>query len=214
MLPFDYSHWKVLDTIRILAQAQQEISRTDVSGFFENYKGAPDIADWMLSQYAVRYELSSTEKEEVMYHPLGTALREYGRPGGQAEWESFVRRLIRTAVNIHAPMPRGDWYKPQKYPWVMSPHGTPLDELFTYTQTAWEAKAAANAWLRILSTEGYDVLTYLENEKSLHATQPPITISNRYNPRIPMQLVFDLEHHPSVYAERWIDPTSSAFLLR
>ena len=214
MLPFRYSHFRVLDTVKILAQAQQELSRTDISEFFENYKGPSDTADWMLSQYAVRYELTSTEQEEEMYHPLGTALREFVRQEDQAGWKLLIRRLIRTGVDIHAPMPRGLWFDPQDHQYVLSQHGTPLDELFTYIHTPWEAKVAADAWLQILSSEGYDIRAYLEKEKSLHATRPPIASPHRFHAQTPKELVFDMGENPSVYAERWIDPESSAFLLR
>ena len=205
---------RIVDTLRILAQAQQEISRTDVSQFFNYFSGPADVADWMLSQDAVQYELFSSEQEGDLYHPLGTALREYARQEDQAGWESFVRRLIHTGVDLHAPIPRGHLFDPQGYPCVLSPHGTPLDELFAYTHTPWEAKAAADAWLQILSTEGYDIRAYLEKEEALHATTPAITSPNSYYQRTPKDLIFDLGEYPSVYVEIWIDPESSTFLLR
>lgn len=129
-----------------------------------------NVADWMLSRYAVQYELSSSEQEEAFYHPLGTALREYARQEDLAGWESFIRRLIRSGVDVHTAIPRPRRFNPQEYPCVLSPHGTPLDELFTYLHTPWEAKAAADAWLQILSTEGYDIRACLETEKALHTT--------------------------------------------
>ena len=212
--PDDY-YQDHLDTCRILAQSQQEISRTDVSQFFEALSGPVGLADWMLSQYAVQYELSHTEQEEVIYHPLGTALRGYGEQyKDKEEWESFIRRLIRMRVDIHAPMPRHYHFDPQEYPCALSPYGTPLDELFTHVHTSWDAKVVADAWLRILSSEGYNVLAYLENEKALHATQLPLTCHYRCYGKVPMQLIFDLGEDPSVYAEPWIDPESSTSIIR
>ena len=205
---------RAVDTSRILAQAQQEISRTDVSQFFKYYEGPTDVVDLMLSQYAVQYEILSIEREEVIYHPLGTALREYGRREEIAGWELLIRKLIRTGIDVHVPIPRAEGFDSRDHPCALNPYGTPLDELFAYTYTLWEAKAAADAWLLILSSEGYDILDYLENEKVLHATQPPITCPHFCWERKPMQLVFDLGEAPSVYAEPWIDPESSTFLIR
>ncbi len=206
-----------VDTVRILAQAQEDISSTNVSLFFECYYGPADAAYWMLSLYSVQYEILLAENEGEIYPPLGSALRAFGRGEDQTGWETFIRRLISIGINIHARVPRGRCFDPYQYPYPLSPYGTPLDELFTNTGTAVEAKSAGDAWLQILSTEGYDVLAYLEHEEALHATQPPITcpsicyLSDMRD--VPRQLVFDLGENPTVYAEPWMDPESSIFLV-
>lgn len=131
-----------------------------------------------------------------------------------AEWESIIRKLLRIRVDIHAPVPRGENLGPHYRPCNLSPYGTPLDELFEYTRTSGEANDAADAWLYILSTEGIDVLTYLEKENNLHDTWPRLTYPRRYMNYMPRQLVFSLGEAPVLYADWWIDPESSASLIR
>lgn len=206
----------------------QEFSGADLSHFFAGLE-LPNsaLANYVLSLDSVQYVLAS---EGCLYPALGSALKKYGsfftghsvfRAHSEdpllADWESLIRRLLQIGVDIHAPVPRGRYIKPDSYPCTLSPYGTPLDELFGATRTAGEAKDAADAWLQILSTEGIDVLTYLEKEKALHDTQPIFTCHHRrwdYEPLKPRQLVFSLGEAPSVYADWWIDPESPASLIR
>ena len=64
------------------------------------------------------------------------------------------------------------------YPCKILKYGTPLDELFCRTKTPFEGEEAADRWLQILSSEGYDVVAYLEEELALHAQQMQLTYSN------------------------------------
>lgn len=41
--------------------------------------------------------------------------------------------------------------------------------------TPLEGKAAADRWLDILSSEGYDIIAYIEEEQAVHASQRLIT---------------------------------------
>lgn len=183
------------------------------------------LVDYVLSLDSVQYVLAS---EGCLYPALGSALRNYGTLFADddsvslayakqpllATWESLIRRLLQIGVDIHAPVARGYYFEPDSYPCTLSPYGTPLDELFTVTKTAGEAKDAADAWLQILSTEGIDVLTYLEKEKALHDTQPIFTCPKRCWDYKPRQLVFGLGEAPAVYADWWIDPESPASFIR
>ena len=221
---------RAIETMRILAQAQ-EFSSTDVSEFLtlctSNRLG---IAEYMLSLASVREDLIYADEGINLYPALGPALRHYGAhvtsdlvkweyPGQAltAKWESIIRKLLHIGVDIHAPVPRGNFFhssQSESYPCTLSTHGTPLDELFTYTNTAGEAQDAADAWLQILSTEGVDVLAYLEKEVALHATEPIFTCSHYSCDYLPRQLVFNLGEAPNVYADWWIDPECSTYHVR
>lgn len=155
---------------------------------------------------ALRYYGRHFNTGSVIHEPLGKVF--------SAKWESVIRRLLRIGVDVHAPVPREDSFQPDAYPCSLNPYGTPLDELFALTTTADEAKNAADAWLHILSTEGIDILTYLDKEKALHATRPMFTCPQRSCNYTPRQLVFSLGEAPSVYADWWIDPECSTFLVR
>lgn len=204
-----------MDTIKILAQAQEYFSSTDVSDFFKDHHGSPEPAAFMLSLDSVRYELSCTGHEDRIYPALARALHEYGRAqyesdvhGDLAGWESIIRRLIRIGVDIHAPIPCID----DQY--ALSRHRTPLDGLFTRATTPGQAKSTADAWLHILSTEGYDVRSYLEYEEAFHAMQWSLYEPEPYSYGPILQLIFDFSESPSVFVDWWIDPESSTFLVR
>lgn len=212
--------------VRALPHVQEEFSSADLSICFENYETDPGLADYVLSLDSVQYVLAS---EGCLYPALGSVLRTYGSLFADnsvsraytkqrlAKWNPLVRRLLQIGVDIHAPVSRGYYFEPDSYPCALSPYGTPLDELFAATRTAGEAKDAADAWLQILSTEGIDVLTYLEREKALHDTQPMFTSpcpSWPYQDYQPRQLVFSLGEAPAVYADWWIDPESPAPFIR
>lgn len=224
---------RAIDTMRTLAQAQDEVSRTDVSGVIGCCAfGRVEIAEYLLSLDLVRETFVFNEWREDLYPELGVALRGYGLHNtnnsvdwlfpaqiNQAKWESLIRKLLHLGVDVHAPLPRRDFFHPfqsESYPCTLSPHGTPLDDLFTYTTTAGEAKEVADAWLQILSTEGIDIAAYLEKEKALHATQAMFTYPRYCNEYyyLPRQLVFRLEEAPTVHADWWIDPECSTFLVR
>ncbi len=181
----------------------------------------------MLSLDTVQQELILIEGGESHYPVLGAALRKYGcffasdsagwrnsGPTFLSEWESIIRRLLRSGVDVHAPVPRGYDFQPGNYPCTLDPYGNPLDELFMRISTAAEAKDAADAWLRILSTEGKDIMTYLEKEKALHDTRPVFTCPHWYFISPPRRLVFSLGEAATVYADWWIDPECSASLVR
>ncbi len=214
-----------LDIARTLSEAQEDISSTDMFGFFFTNRD-PKFVEFLLSLDTVQQELILIEGVESHYSLLDAALRKYGcffasdtagwrNPGPKflSEWESIIRRLIRIGVDFHAPVPRYS-VQPDDYPCTLGPYGTPLDELFTCTRTAAEAKDAADAWLRILSTEGKDIVTYLEKEKALHATIPIFTYPRLYYRYPPRQLIFSLGEAATVYADWWIDPECSTSLLR
>lgn len=51
----------------------------------------------------------------------------------------------------------------------------PIRRAFLTTMTPLEGKAAADGWLDILSSEGYDIIAYIEEEQAVHASQRLLT---------------------------------------
>lgn len=134
-------------------------------------------------------------------------------------WESFIRKLLKSDIDLHATAPGGlhapEW---DSYPsylpgWVA--HGTPLDQLLGNTETPYEGHMKAQWWLRILESEGYDARTYLEEEKSLHASHSYSILGAFTQFRGPRRRMrFELEKEPpELHWDWWIDPNSPAFLI-
>ncbi|KAM0794361.1 hypothetical protein BDR22DRAFT_695815 [Usnea florida] len=187
--------------------------------FWMMYDGPVGGAQFMFSQGFVPSHFKLSDDEHT-YPVLATALKKYGEhPLG---WENFLRHLLRKGVDLSSPVLRGwkpsalkNGYGPE-YPCSILDYGTPLDELFSLTETSIEGKAAADGWVSILSSEGYNVQSYLEVEHALHAPQMYLTVPSevsnvRYD--VPRQLIFHWESGPSVSWDWWIDPDSSASLV-
>ena len=129
----------VLDTVRTLALAQDEVSSTDVSRFLAKALSCNlEIADGVLSLDPVRDSLAFTEREEELCPALGAALRNYGAhitsnldfwetqsqihitsnldfwetqsQTYPAKCESIIRKLLRIGVDVHAQVPRGRFF--------------------------------------------------------------------------------------------------------
>lgn len=160
----------MVDTLRLLTQWQTDISPWDISVFWTLYGGPVETAEFMFSQYLIQSEFDVSEGEEH-FPILAAALRVYGSGGWQ--WESFIRRLLRKRVDLHVLISA-------KYLCNVGECGTPLDELFGLTMTPFEGEAAAARWLQVLSSEGYDVMAYLEEEQALHAAQMQSTYSSYF----------------------------------
>ena len=174
----EYESWRV-DTLRLLTQDQNEISLQDMNNFWMMYDGPVEGAQYMFSQGFIPSEFKLSDDEHT-YPVLATALKKYAIY--PSRWEKFLRHLLRKGVELSSPVLRG-WkrsalkggYGPN-YQCSILDHGTPLDELFSLTETSFEGKAAADGWMSILSSEGYDVQSYLEKEQALHATQMHLTV--------------------------------------
>ena len=196
-------------------QAQEDLSDFDFSRWFDDYDGPPEGAELILSQELAQYWISFADKTDPLYPPLASVLRLYAK--NSRSWEPLVRTLIRYGADIHAPVRRslrdpGHY----KYPCPVAQYGTPLDELFMYTLDPLEGERVASSWLQILASEGRDILAYLEMESVLHPrpiqlTHPSYLTVGYDNER---QLIFNLEAHPSVTWDWWINPGCSTYLLR
>jgi hypothetical protein len=83
------------------------------------------------------------------------------------------------------------------------------------TDTPFEARAAADAWLQLLLSEGRDIRKYVEKERDLHVNDEfftwPSWIYHKTEARV---LQFDLGSSPRVWWEWYIDPAASMPELR
>ena len=211
----------------MLAQHQDDISTTDISSVVSSYWGPFEAANMLLSQELLPLGVSDATEDTVSFPPLAMALRSYaawtiqGQTAGSEGWESLIRKLIRRGSDLHAPVPQSHTHVQAWFPSQRPYYLTPLDELFTSTGTPAEAKSAADGWLRILSSEGYDVVAYLKKEMDLHAPQFQLTFPSKGSMYfsgpyfLPRELTFVLDDsQPSVYWDWWIDPASSTYLIR
>lgn len=168
-----------LDTLRLLMQSQNCISSRDVYLFWMWFQGSVETAEYMFSQDLIQTRSDISDGEDV-YPILATTLRAFGE--GFSQWDRFLRLLLRKNSSLHSPVPRNGGIEylnnllSLNYPCKALEFGTPLDELFLRTNTPFEGEAIANRWLQVLSSEGIDVVAYLEEETALHAQQMQLTI--------------------------------------
>ena len=133
-----------------------------------------EAAEFMWSQDFIPSESDVSDDEEG-FPILATASREFGRD--PSEWECFLRLHLRKHADLHSPVPRfkpirdSDKINDSLFPCRILDYGTPLDELFAWTMTPFEGEAIAHRWLQVLSSEGFDLVAYLEEELALHAEQ-------------------------------------------
>lgn len=200
----------IVDTLRVLSQAQTDFSQNDIRYFAWFYYGPPSGIEFLLLQHA---NLTSTEGEEdevVSAYAFAKAVTLFGE--GYSQWESVIRQLIRGGVYIH-----GRVHKRQIEPWYYETLqatkvlGTPLDELFEGTNTPLEARTISKSWIRILVSEGFDILAYLQEEITIHTAQHLLTWSNDLDYR---KLIFQLGENPGVWWDWQLHPESGALLVR
>ena len=203
--------------IRSLAQTQEIFSTADVERCAFAYCGPPQGVEFILSQ---QWEIQDGPAQGVAYgsaHHFAAAVRNYGI--GNRAWEPLIRKFIRKGVDIHARV-NGRWtclsgrqaYDVSNAGYTR-PTGTPLDELFLHTSDPSGGKETAEAWLRILSSEGYDVQAYLLEEVAIHAAQNQLTWISRPVPCC-RRLCFEMGETPGVWWEWCPDPLSHIPLVQ
>ena len=189
----------MIEIARLLMGAQKDISEFDISKWFYEYDGPPEGAEFILSQDLARYYIRFRDDSEPFCPALVSILHLYAKD--PQPWEPVIRSLIRSGADVHAKVRRDLTLLDQsKYLCPVREYGTPLDELFKYTIEPLEGQEAANGWLQILASEGYNILGYLEKESDWHPGPMQLTIPSRLpigyaNER---RLVFDWTVHPSV----------------
>ena len=87
---------------RLLAHNQEDLSAVDVSHYFQGYRGPPEGAELILSEYPVQYDRRSLDDDYYGkgYPTLAAILRAYARE--PSPWESILRALIRRGADLHA----------------------------------------------------------------------------------------------------------------
>lgn len=198
----------IVDTLRVLSQAQTDFSLADMERFMRLYRGPPLGVEFLLLQNTNLAGTLDQDDKTKSALAFVTAVSLFGN--GFTQWESVIRKLIREGVNIHGQI-RGSWSKPWYADDSKSVLGTPLDELFVYTNTPFEAQIVGKSWLHTLSSEGYDILAYLNEEIALHTPQYLLTWPTYYYSR---KLVFQLGDNPSVWWDWQLDPDSGAIIVR
>ena len=196
--------------LRLLIRNQDEMSLSDLDAFWNSYWGPVEGAEFIFKQNLIQYE---TPHNEIQSPPLATALRQFGRGG--TGWDPFLRLLIRTGADLHAPV-RSLLQRSLGYSGGVPKYGSPLDELFFYTKTPFEGEKVARHWLQILEDEGCNILAYLKEEFELRAagaanrelTYPAAGIT-----RTLRQLKFYWGTSPYVSWDWWIDPDSPISLV-
>lgn len=229
----------IVDTYRVLARNQDDVSAHDLSRLILWDSSPPDGVDILISHSSLQYECFVPT--DLLDHPplLAIALRFYTRSfflnnipnlkgsGTQAlsaqeprRWNPLIGRLIHKGADLHVPVTRKAYkhYKHYKYPFDVKGYGTPLDVLFELTSTPDEARMLGDEWLGLLASKGHNVVAYLEREMMLHSTQHHITYpcSNEFEQDSPgpRQLHFKLDDaQPCVWWEWWISTTSDIDLL-
>ena len=212
-----------VDTLQLLIPKGDDISKKDRSAFFEMYNGSVEGLELMLSpefsHVSILHHDDDDDDDQAHFPPLATALRIYGADMEQGE--RLLRKLVREGIDLHTIIPIYKYGLPwpfgsRGYDYPVSNFYTPLDELFSETDTPFEAKDVAKGWLHILWSEGIDVLAYLEEEISLHPLPTVIAYRSRFFgiPCAPRQLVFEVEGKPSVSWDWYFDPESPTTLLR
>ena len=214
-----------VDTARVLATAQDHLATEDISeSGVDHRQGLPHRTEllWAMGR-------SSIKGNDWETFFLRLALRYHGSDG--MHWGSLIRKLVGYNADIHARTPerqrspvqfryefRGD--VPSYLSSGPEMTFTPLDDLFTHSTDAFEARYFAKDWLSILTEAGYSVHAYLEKERQLHSAQNMLTCPDFYTTGIrpgstyaSRRLIFELGETPNVEWDWWIDPSSSASLV-
>lgn len=205
----------VVDTFRIVCQAQEELSVLDMYGLWHFFEGSAQDVDMLYRQCSELMKFREEDFQLTCCDILTRALREYGQ--GRLEWEHLIRELIRKGVDLHHGYPLTYIRMPDKPNNAETEithlmHTTPLDHLFMKTDSPAEAEMAAQNWLSILWSEGLNVLAYLEEEFALHAVQQQMTCPG-WCETGRRQLGFQFGASPTVWWEPLLDPESGAYLV-
>lgn len=194
----------VIDSLRVIAQSQEELSPQDIHEFFRVYDGPPEGLELLMNHFPFAFESYEASYLWPRFSILSTALRVYGLGG--SDWGAFIRKLIRQGADLHSGIPQHASFSPV----------SPLDFLFFPRDydSPLETKTVGDGWLQLLASEGCDINQYLEEEMRIHADKKKtfalcrFLFSNPYR-----RLFFEQGSKPSVSWDWWIDPSSPIALL-
>ena len=212
----------LLDTMRILIKSQRYVTFWQLGLFCYFYIGPQEGADLMISGFLTNGETPHTRdpnrQHDSRHIALHMALYRFGRQPGT--WKDLVRKLL------WRKMPREydgymHWQTKSTWDWFKS---TALDMLVRSIEHPFDLDGAADAWLQLLVEEGYDIVSYLQEEIKLHSelqqynpafhpVRQVLDGSQRFSGisyKLPRVLIFKLDP-PSLTWDWYIDPTSSAY---
>ena len=233
---YAYFENKTVDTYRVLAQNQDNISAFEFYAATAVYEPPPEGVDILLAHSSLNFEPFDVAESVDTTPVLAVTVRSYSRAfclengprlnsdlvrlkAESKRWEPLIKRLIHKGTDLHVPVPRDSVYSIFYLPSHVSTYGTPLDVLFEFSETPDEAKTIGAKWLRLLASEGHDVVAYLKKETILHTPDHQMT-----HPTCPhygddiypvlreLQFTFD-DARPSVWWDWWTDPASEIDLL-
>ena len=231
-----HSENETLDTLRTLAQYQDDVSAFDLNCVTVFYDGPPEGMDILLTHSSLHFERFDIVESVDSLHPLVIALWCYSWtffsksclglenfssahqatfPQRHKQWEPLIKRFIKKGADLHVPVPRFD--PSSHFPFLASEYGTPLDVLFQFSETPDEASTLGAEWLGFIAAEGHDVVAYLRKEMTLHApehhmTRPLLSDTPSSSAMRELKFIFD-DAGPCVWWEWWIDPASHIDLL-
>lgn len=169
-----HSEREVIDTLRLLAESQDDVSPQDMFLLGPSLSWEVAAAEFLYSNNYVPSESDVSSDEEIVPF-LAIALMGFGRDPSQ--WESLLRRVLRNKPDLHSRVLRRSYLRTgETFPCEVSEYGTPLDELLGQIETPFEAEEIAARWFQVLLSEGFDVVAYLEEEYALHAQQMQLTV--------------------------------------
>ena len=163
---WDESIDHISNTLLTLINAYEDLSFSHIMDFFSRYQGPWEPAERSLDHVSRRGELDEREVTAITYQMLQHAVSQFGR--GEFVFGDTIRALIRRGVNLHWPILECD------VPWFFLSasaaidYGTAFDVLIQPAQTPSMANDICTAWLDLLSSEGIDLVAYLEWEIRLH----------------------------------------------
>ena len=206
----------IVDTFRVLIRAQDEFSALDMEGIGYMYNGPPEGVELLLGHRSILLGVPDEDGRAISAHIFALALSHFGK--GFIQWEPLIRKLLQEGVDIHGrvrPPTLRDSYHGEDNSNRMSSEFflTPLDELLAHTRTPFDAKEVADAWLRILSTEGYNIVAYLKREFVEHMACQQLIPTVLGGSLLRRSLVFHIESDARVYWDWNIDPASPSSLL-
>lgn len=208
----------VLETLRILLTAQDDIVTGSWKRFFLNYGGPVEGADFVFSTYVSGIQFE--EEQKIIDYALSNALRRSAE--AELGWNGFIRRLLRRGADIH---------RTKYVPLYRSKKGHLLSHILRDVNTndlvlqftnldrmlrcshPFDADATVQRWLELLSAEGHDVATYCRDEGKLHQKQHSFTLFN-HSYGCHRKLSFSYDEAASITLDWWIDPDSGAALVR
>lgn len=140
---------------------------------------------------------------------------------GDWQWNSGLRELLRYNKDAHRETVQRDsesWSGVPNFEW------THLDALFLSETCPFRAEYIAQQWLQLLADEGFDIVKYISEEKSIHESQDYLTCPIKPDARASIKsadlgllhrsLIFQTDEKPSISWTWWIDPQSSGRLVR